>query len=306
MRILVLLLLLFPTHPRAGELATVRPFAVVEDSVVRLADLFENAGPRGAVVLGPAPAPGGRIVVEAAQLAGIARANGIAWRPAGGAERVVIERPGRALPREEVLLALRAALRHQGLDDEAELDLQAFAPPMVAEGAFVQLAVEGAVLDAAGARFAATIAVVAEGTPTQRIRLAGRVVATAPMLVATRRLAAGEVVRAADVRLIRVPASRLRPGAAQEVEGVVGQALRRPAAPDQPLLLADLAQPVAIERGQTVTMVFEVPGMVLTAQGRAMDSAPRGATVAVMNLASRAVVEAQVIGAGRVRVGGGR
>lgn len=305
MRALLLLLLLFPASARA-ELATIRPFAVVEDGVVRLSDLFENAGPRGAVVLGPAPAPGGRVVVEAAQLAGIARANGIAWRPAGGAERVVIERPGRALPREEVVLALRAALRHQGLDEEAELELQGFAAPLVPEGAFVQVAVEGAVLDAAGGRFAATLAVLAEGTPTQRIRLAGRVVATVPVLVATRRMAAGEVVRAQDVRLIRVPASRLRPGAAQGMEGVIGQALRRPAAADQPLLLADLAQPVAVERGQTVTMVFEVPGMVLTAQGRAMDSAARGATVAVMNLASRTVVEAQVVAAGRVRVGGGR
>jgi flagella basal body P-ring formation protein FlgA len=305
MRPLLLLLLLLPAAARA-ELATIRPFAVVEDGVVRLADLFENAGPRGAVVLGPAPAPGGRLVVEAAQLAGIARANGIAWRPAGGAERVVIERPGRALPREEVLLALRAALRHQGLDEEAELEPQGFAPPLVPEGAFVQLAVEGAVLDMAGGRFAATLAVVAEGMPTQRLRLAGRAVATVPVLVATRRMAAGEVVRAADVRLVRVPASRLRPGAAQAVEGVVGQALRRPAAAEQPLLLADLAQPVAVERGQTVTMVFEVPGMVLTAQGRAMDSAARGATVAVMNLASRTVVEAQVVAAGRVRVGGSR
>jgi flagella basal body P-ring formation protein FlgA len=203
-----------------------------------------------------------------------------------------------------MLLALRAALRGQGLDEAAELDLQTFAAPMVPERAFVQVTVEGAVLDGAGGRFTATIAVMAEGAPTQRLRVAGRVVATVPMLVAVRRMAPGEVVRPQDVRLVRVPASRLRPGAAQTEEGVVGQALRRPAAPDQPLLLADLAVPAAVERGQTVTMVFDVPGMVLTAQGRAMEAAGRGATVPVMNLATRAVVEASVIAPGRVRVGG--
>ena len=304
MRALLLLLLL--ASPARAELATVRPFVVVDDAVVRLADLFENAGPRGATSLGPAPAPGGRLVVEAAQLAAIARANGIAWRPVGGTERVVVERPGRALGREEMMLALRAALRAQGLDDESELEPQPFAAPMVPERAFVQLAVDGAVLDAAGGRFTATLAVLAEGMPTQRLRVAGRVVPTVPMLVASRRMAPGEVVRAQDVRIIRVPASRLRPGAAQSADGVVGQALRRPAAADQPLLLADLALPVAVERGQTVTMVFEVPGMVLTAQGRAMDAAARGGTVPVMNLASRAVVEAQVVAPGRVRVGVGR
>ena len=290
-------------QPQA-ELASVRPFAVVEEAVVRLSDLFEHAGPRGAAVLGPAPAPGARLVVEAQQLAAIARGQGLAWRPVSGTERVVLERPGRAIPREDVVAALRAALRNQGLEEEAELDLQGFATPLVPERAFVQLAVEAASLDTAGGRFAATLAVAADGMPTQRLRIAGRVVPTVPMLVAVRRLGAGEVVRPQDVRLVRVPASRLRPGAAQAMDGVVGQALRRPAAADQPLLLADLAAPVAVERGQTVTMVFEIPGMVLTAQGRAMEAAARGASVPVMNLASRTVVEAQVVAPGRVRVGG--
>jgi flagella basal body P-ring formation protein FlgA len=244
-------------------------------------------------------------VVEAPQLQAIARANGLDWRPLG-AERVVLERPGRALSQDEILLALRAALRSQGLEEEDEVELPGFVPPMVPEAAFVQLALEGAVLDPPGARFAATLAVMAEGMPTQRLRLAGRVVRTAPMLVATRRLTAGEVIDAEDVRLIRVPASRLRPGAAQAVEAVLGQALRRPAAAEQPLLLADLAQPMVIERGQTVTMLYEIPGMTLSAQGRAMASAPRGGTVPVMNLSSRTVVQAEAVARGRVRVGAPR
>lgn len=303
MRSLFLLLLLAGA---ARAEPAVRPFATVDDAVVRLADLFEDAGPRADVVLGPAPAPGTRLVIEAAQLQAIARSNGLAWRPMGGADRVVLERPGRMVPLDEVALALRAALRGQGLDEEADVDLQGFAAPMVPERSFVQLVVESAVLDAAAGRFAASLAVAAEGQPTQRFRLSGRVVSTVPMLVAARRMAAGEVVRAADVRLIRVPASRLRPGAAQATEGVVGQALRRPAAPEQPLMLANIVAAPTVERGQTVTMLFQAPGMTLTAQGRAMETAPRGAVVPVMNLTSRVVVQAEVVAPGRVRVGGGR
>jgi flagella basal body P-ring formation protein FlgA len=174
------------------------------------------------------------------------------------------------------MLALRAALRGQGLEEEAELDLQGFSAPLVPERAFVQLAVEGATLDAVGNRFAATLAIAAEGMPTQRLRLAGRVVATVPVLVAARRMAAGEVVRANDVRVLRMPAGRMRPGAAQEAAQVVGQALRRPAAADQPLLVADLAQPLAVERGATVTMVYETPGMTLTRPGARDGRAPCG------------------------------
>jgi flagella basal body P-ring formation protein FlgA len=302
----MLLALLLAALPSGAEPASVRPFAQVDDAVVRLSDLFDDAGPRAATVLGPAPAPGTRLVVESAQLQAIARANGIDWRPQGGAERVVLERPGRMVPLDEVTLALRAALRGQGLEEDADLELQGFAPPMVPERSFVQLVVESAVLDAAAGRFAASLALAAEGLPTQRLRLAGRVVTTVPMLVATRRMAIGEVVREADVRLIRVPASRVRPGAAQAAEAVVGQALRRPAAAEQPLMLANLVAAATVERGQTVTMLFQAPGMTLTAQGRAMESAPRGAAVPVMNLSSRVVVQAEVVAPGRVRVGGSR
>ncbi|MGG5808792.1 flagellar basal body P-ring formation chaperone FlgA [Falsiroseomonas sp. CW058] len=302
----LLLLLLLAAAPARAELATLRPFVVVDDAVLRLGDIFEGAGPRAAAVLGPAPAPGARLVVEAPQLLAIARSQGIGWRPVAGADRVVVERPGRAVASAEVVALLRAALRHQGLEEEAEVELQAFAPPMVPQAAFAQLAVEGAALDAATSRFAAVLVVAAEGTPTLRLRVTGRVVPTVPMLVAARRLALGEVVGTGDVRLVRVPASRLRPGAAQRADQVVGQAMRRPAGADQPLLLADLAQPVAVERGATVTMVYEAPGMQLTAQGRAMEAAARGAAVAVMNIASRQVVEAVVVAPGRVRVGAGR
>jgi flagella basal body P-ring formation protein FlgA len=305
MRIFLFVVAILAATPLRAEKPAPRPFAVVDQAVVRLSDLFENAGSRGGAVLGPAPAPGARVVVEAPQLHAIARANGLDWRPMG-AERVVLERPGRALSHDEILLALRAGLRSQGLDEEDEVELPGFVPPMVPEGGFVQLALEGAVLDVTGGRLAATLAVMAEGMPTQRLRLAGRVVRTAPMLVATRRLTAGEVLDAQDVRLIRVPASRLRPGAAQAMEGVLGQALRRPAAAEQPLLLADLAQPMVIERGQTVTMLYEIPGMTLSAQGRAMASAARGGTVPVMNLSSRTVVQAEAVARGRVRVGAPR
>lgn len=126
MRVLLLLSVLLTAPAAAQETAALKPLSMVEDPVVRLSDLFETNGPRASVVLGPAPAPGQRQVVEAAQLMAIARQNGIAWRPTGGADRVVLERPGRAVEREEVLALLRNALRPQGVDPQADIELLNF------------------------------------------------------------------------------------------------------------------------------------------------------------------------------------
>jgi flagella basal body P-ring formation protein FlgA len=292
-----------PGARAAPEPVLLRPFAVVDDPVVRLGDLFEGVGGRAAAApVGPAPAPGRRSVVEAPQLLAIAHRHGLPWRPLGGDARAVIERPGRPVPREEILALFRDELVRHGMDETAELDIPGFAPPMVPPASLAQLAIEAAAYDATTARFAVTLAVSAEGMPLLRQRLAGRAVPTVPVVVATRRLAVGDVVRPGDARLVRLRAERVRPGAAERLDQVVGQQLRRPIAPEVIFGIADLGAPEVVRKHGLVLMLLEAPGLTLTAQGRALEGAPHGAVVPVMNLASRAVVQAEAIGPGRVRV----
>jgi flagella basal body P-ring formation protein FlgA len=70
----------------------------------------------------------------------------------------------------------------------------------------------------------------------------------------------------------------------------------------------DLRRPVLVVKGSTVTMTFEVPGIVLTATGRAMSEGGLGENVTVQNPASYRQITAVVIGPGQVRAqsGGGR
>ncbi|MFT8245275.1 flagellar basal body P-ring formation chaperone FlgA [Roseomonas sp. BN140053] len=294
-------LLLAAALPAAAQLSGLRPQVVVEEEVIRLGDLFEDAGPSAGRAIGPAPAPGRRIMVETPQLLAIARTFGVAWRPFSNNERVVVERPGRALTPEEWGEPLRAELLRLGLDPEAELDLPGFAPPQVPPAGSPLVTVEQPSLD--GNRFGATLVVAADGMPTLRLRLSGRALPMVAVALATRRLAVGEVVRPGDLRVRRLRAERGRPGLATDEAQVLGQQLRRPIAEGQPFALADLRVPAVVEKNSTVTMLLEAGGLVLTAQGRALDAAPRGGVVNVMNLQSRQIVEAQAIGPGRVRVG---
>ena len=293
-------LLALPRAARA-QVAVLRSHSLVEDQVIRISDIFEGT-PRGDVVVGAAPNPGQRFVIEASQLAGIARRFGVDWRPTSGAERSVIERPGRALSREAAVDVLRAELNGVGLPADVELELTAFSPPILPLNALPRLSAEGGHYEAASNRFAATLIVMADGVPSIRMRVTGRAIATTPAVVATRRLAVGAVVGPDDVRLVQLRAERVRPGAAQKLEEVVGMQLRRPITTDLPFMSADLQTPNVIAKNDVVVMVLEGPGLSLATQGRALDAAPQGGRVNVMNLSSRNVVEAEVIGPGRVRV----
>jgi flagella basal body P-ring formation protein FlgA len=118
-----------------------------------------------------------------------------------------------------------------------------------------------------------------------------------------RRLAAGEILRAEDIRIERVRADRAQ--ALIDPAMVPGLAARRPVAPGQPLLQADLVRPAAVTRNSAVMMAIVVPGMSVSAQGRALEDGAAGETIRVQNVASRAVVAAEVVGPGRVRVAPG-
>jgi flagella basal body P-ring formation protein FlgA len=273
----------------------------VDDQVIRVSDIFEGTA-RGDVVVGAAPNPGQRFVIEAAQLAGIARRFNVDWRPTSGAERTVLERPGRALSREAAIEVLREELLGLGLPADAELELAAFSPPILPLSAIPRLSAEGGNYETASNRFAATLLVMADGMPSIRMRVAGRAIATVPAVVATRRLSVGEVVKPEDAKLVQLRAERVRPGTTQRLEDVVGMQLRRPISTDLPFMGADLMQAHIIAKNEIVTMVVDGPGLSLTTQGRALEPATRGGRLSVMNLSSRNVVEAEAIGPGRVRV----
>lgn len=82
---------------------------------------------------------------------------------------------------------------------------------------------------------------------------------------------------------------------------IVGLQARRVLRAGETVRVEDLRHPVVVTKGSTVTMTFEVPGLVLTATGRAMSEGGLGETVTVQNPASYRQISAIVTGPGEVR-----
>lgn len=282
--------------------ASLRPVATLSAPVVLLSDLFDGAGPSGAQVLGPAPPLGGRIVVEAAQLDAIARQFGVAWRAASPADRAVLDRPGQTLSREAVMAPLRDALAEAGVPGTAEIELPGFAPPLADDAAAARVAVSGVSYDPEQGRFSAVLSVGGAGMEPARTRLAGRAIETAEVVVPAHRVQAGDVLRASDLRSVRVRASALASPVARSAAQAEGMAVRHAAQPGQPLPLSDLLRPAAVAKGDAVLLTLDAPGLSLSAQGRALEPGAVGDRIRVQNPASRAVMEGEVVAEGRVRV----
>ena len=290
-----LLTLATPTHA-----ATLRPFTTLSGPVVRLSDLFDAAGPDRPI--GPAPAPGARITVEAAQLTAIARQFGVDWRPAGPGDRAVLDRPGRSLGRDDVLAPLRTALAGNGAPRDADLELPGFTTPMVPLDATPSLDITQLEYDAGTGRFTALLSIAAEGAPPTQLRLSGRVQEMIELPVPRRRMLPGDIVGAADLQWTRLRAANARGEVVRTTAEAIGQALRHPVQPGQPLLLADLGRPVLVQKGTPMLLALDGPGIQLTATGVATEPAGLGERVRVLNPASRVIIEAEVTGPGKGRV----
>lgn len=273
-----------------AQAAMLRPLTQLSRADVLLSDLFDDAGPLAGRVLGPAPAPGDSIVVEAPQLAAIAREYGVAWRPASPDDRATLQRAGVVLPREAVLQVLRQALAAAGAPD-GDVALPAFEAPMVPPEAAASVAVEQLAFAPGDERFTAGLLVTGRGMALLRLRVSGRLEAMQAALVAVHRLLPGDIVRASDLRQARLPAAMLRGGLVEDAALAEGLAVLHPVAAGQPVPLADLGRPEMV-----------AGGIEMTASGMALEAGAQGARIRVLNPVSRAVVLAEVTGADAVEV----
>ena len=152
--------------------------------------------------------------------------------------------------------------------------------------------------DVASGRFIAEVTL-----PTGRVLgLQGKVEQGIDVPVLTRQVQSGEVVNAEDVVFARMARSRVMRGAIVDAAGVVGFSARRQLRPGVVLRDLDLEKPVVVRKGDAVTLVYRVPGVELTARGKAMANGGVGDSVPVLNVQSRTQVDAVVTGAGAVSV----
>ena len=151
-------------------------------------------------------------------------------------------------------------------------------------------------------------------------RVAHFVFAAAALLIAPRTFAAdpaagprvvvpahdierGETITDADVMMATVEPQRMRPGLALAANVLVGHEARRLLRAGEPVRLDDVRMPILVSKGATVTMTFNVPGITLTATGRAITEGGLGETIVVQNPVSFRQVSCIVTGPGEVRAG---
>ena len=127
---------------------------------------------------------------------------------------------------------------------------------------------------------------------------------TVRIVVPAHDIARGETIGEGDLTFSTVDGSALMSGVPTRIDEVKGMQTRRMLAAGQAFRADDVRRPIVITKGQTVTMQFIVPGVELTAMGRAMSEGGVGDTVTIQNPVSYRMISGTVIAPGTVRANG--
>lgn len=121
-------------------------------------------------------------------------------------------------------------------------------------------------------------------------------------VVATRSIARGTMISAADIALREVDVSTIRGQILESADAVLGMELRRPSSMGDVLSMDMLITPLMVKRGDTVVVTAERSGVVIRQQGVALQDGEAGKQIQIRNARSDRVIHAVVTGPGEVKV----
>ncbi len=278
--------------------------AVITGDIVRIGDLVEHAGIIANVAIFRAPDLGSTGTVPADAVIEAVRAHALVGLDTGGLSEVVVIRASRSIPAKDVEDSVASALSRQfnlgepkniAVIFERELrtiqvDPNAKGEPRVARVNY----------DTRTGRFDATLEIPTGAVNRGMLRLSGRAVATIDVVTVLRPIERGALIKDGDVSVERRPRADAARDLIIEREQAVGFAARNALQPGRPLRAADVMKPELVQRNETVTLVYEVPGVMITVRGKAIEGGADGDVISVLNEQSKRTVHGVVAGPGRV------
>ncbi len=278
--------------------------AVITGDIVRIGDLVEHAGIVANIPIFRAPDLGATGTVPANAVIEAVRAHALIGLDTGGFSEVVVTRLSRTIPAKEIEDWVADALSRQfalgapkdiAVNLERELRAIQVEPSAKGEPRVTRLN-----FDARSGRFDATIEIPTGAINRGNLRLSGRAAATVDVVTVLRPIERGTLIKSADVQVERRPRAEIGRDIVSDSEQAVGLAARTALQPGRPLRMAELMKPELVQRNETVTLIYEVPGIVLTVRGKAAEGGAEGDVISVLNEQTKRTVQGVVVGAGRV------
>ncbi len=278
--------------------------AVVNGDLVRIGDLVANAGIIADVPIFRAPDLGATGMVPAEAVVEAVRSHALVGLDTGGLSEVSVTRASRAIAAEDIEFCITHALSAQfalgdtkniALNFDSELHTVNVEPAAKGDPHVARIT-----YDARNGRFYVVVELPGGTNARAPLRLSGHATTMTDVAVLANPVERGAILKDSDVVLERRPRAEITRDVVTDRARAVGFAARNAIEPGRPLRTAQLMKPEMVQRNEQVTLVYEVPGIVLTVRGKAAEGGAEGDVITVLNEQSKRSVQGVIVGPGRV------
>jgi flagella basal body P-ring formation protein FlgA len=295
------------TPPSAAQAPpTLKRRITVTSEIVRLGDLIDNAGDLATIPVFRSPDIGTTGSVPARRVIEAARAQNLFGVDAGDVLEVEVTRAGRVIARRDIearIAGLFAGTNGLGAANDLKVSFDREPVSFSANlAAGAELRAMRAAIEARAGRFDVVFEVPLGSSRRTLMRYTGSLVETADAIVPARPIARGEIVRAADLIVERRPKAEITADVVGSDDEAMGRAARQALRAGMPIRRADLVKPELVRRDENITLVYEIPGILLTARGKALGTGGEGDLISVLNVQTNRTLQGIVAGPGRVNL----
>lgn len=283
--------------------ASLKQNVVVYSNVVVAGDLFDGLDEHHDEPLFLAPDIGNSGKISAYRVAEEAHDIGIYELELNDIKSVTVNRPSIIISSKDAKRRLRGYIAEQ-MSEKIDFEITTSKIPTrihTDPRAEAALSINNFEFSEGDKRFQ-TVLTYAAHTGTQDIAVRGTLTEMASVVTLTRDLEREEVVVEGDLVVTRLPKVKVRAGSLTSTAPAVGMATVRNLTHGSIVRSHDLAPPLLVRSNDPIAITYSVPGLLLTAQGRALSDGAKNEVVSIRNLQSNRVVRGRVTGVGEVLV----
>lgn len=148
-----------------------------------------------------------------------------------------------------------------------------------------------------------TVKLACNGAQRWTIYVPARIHVYADIAVANRNLQRGDILDQSDVKFVRMNTSAGGSGHIEDPQRLLGKELKRPLRSGEPVRLSHLTAAEIIKRGDRVQLEARNKSVSVVVGATALSDGRMGDQIRVENSNSKQVVDATVVGPGRVEIG---
>lgn len=285
------------------EAATLKPSGTIKGSSIYLSDIFADLRPGQDRVLGAAPEPGKSIYIGGTQLIAFADQYGVDWDDQSSTSSLTLTRAGRKVKKSEYEALIKKLFIQQQASGPVTVYADEFPALVVAENEDDPLKIEHFEWDRDSGKFTAQVMPV-QSLTGERYPLKGTIRMVQAVLVYAHSQPSGHILQDSDMVVDPNFSKEIPAGAMNlpEPGQMVGMALIHSVASGEAVQMSDLRRANLIHNGDPTLITYSVPGIRLTATGRALEDGGSGQYVHVLNLGNHMILTGKVIGTAEVRV----